>query len=266
MSSYPDINKVLTIQDVEYSSREGFVADPFVVTDNNDDYLFFEVFYRNPREKVVGSAKRVNDSEWEYEGIAIKNEELEYSFPYTFRHNSKWYMIPSIANTDGTRPPLTLYRAVDFPLEWTVESNFDIKGVDPVVFHWNDDWYLICNDGSTTKLYFSDNLVSNDWSEHPTRPLNLESGLRRMGGRPVKLNGSLYLMYQDGKYHYGEMVRCCQVIELDRRNFQQSEIINSPIVSAQYNQSWNHLGCITLILICQAILRLLMGTIPTAGQ
>ena len=43
-------------------------------------------------------------------------------------------MLPAIANTDGTRPPLILYTAVDFPLEWTVESKFDIKGVYSVVF------------------------------------------------------------------------------------------------------------------------------------
>lgn len=244
MSSYPDINKILTIQDVDYGDREGFVADPFVVMSDNEYHLFFEVFYRNPREKVVGSAKMVNNggSEWKYEGIAIKREGLEYSFPYTFQYNSEWYMLPAIANIDGTRPPLTLYRAVDFPLKWTVESKFNVKGTDPVVFQWNDDWYLICNNDSATKLYFSDDLVSNDWKEHPTQSLSSNSGLSRMGGRPVDMNGSLYLMYQDGKYHYGEKVRCCRVKELDREIFRQSEISNSPIVGGQYNQGWNHLG------------------------
>jgi hypothetical protein len=155
-------------------------------------------------------------------------------------------MLPAIANTDGTRPPLTLYRAVDFPLEWTVESKFDIKGVDPVVFQWNDDWFLICNTGHKTKLYFSDDFVSDEWSEHPTKLLNSNPNLTRMGGRPINMSGSLYLMYQDGKYHYGEKVRCCEVTELGRGDFQQSEIINSPIVSGQYNQSWNHLGMHTV--------------------
>ena len=243
MTTYPSIQRILTIDDVGYGDRDGFVADPFVVRNEGDiDHLFFEVFYRDPREKVVGCAKRTKEMEWEYEGIAIKNDEFEYSFPYTFQYDSGWYMLPSIANTDGTQPPLILYKAVDFPLKWKVESKFDIRGVDPIVFQLDHKWYLICNEDHKTKLYFSEDLVKDNWKEHPSGPLNSESRLSRMGGRPVNVGGSLYLMYQDGYYHYGEQVRCCRVIELDEESFQQQEINESPIVSGQYNQSWNHLG------------------------
>lgn len=249
MSNFPSLHQILTIEDIEYANRKGFIADPFVLTYDEVDYLFFEVFYRNPRKKMVGCARRISDKNWEYIGIALQRPELEFSYPYLLEHNSDQYMLPSVDIAGhGSRPPLKLYRAIDFPLEWTEVTEFEVVGVDPVVFCWNNSWYLIANTDGKTFIYYSNSLETGEWLEHPSSPLDDHPGLNRMGGSPVIIDEKLYLMYQDCEQHYGEKVRCCRVETLTRDNFRQVEIEESPLVTGQYTGGWNHLGMHTVIL------------------
>lgn len=234
-----NINTIIDIRDINYRDGEGFVADPFLAK-NGDTYLFFEVFYREPREKLICCAKITESLDAEYLGVAIQDSTYEFSFPYTFKFESEWYMIPEITSTNKPETPLKLYRATDFPLEWSTESEFDVYGVDPVVFNWHNNWWLICRNKGDFLIYHSEDPTLGNWSEH-TFNSKTRNTPNRMAGRPVISGDNLYLMYQDG-IHYGERVRCFEVTELDQTTFEQKEVEDSPILHGQYTRGWNHLG------------------------
>lgn len=230
---------LLDIDDITYKDGTGFVADPFLAI-AEDTYLFFEVLYHEPREKLIGCARITDSFDCDYIGIAIQEPEFEYSFPYTFNHDSKWFMLPESIHLDESETQLKLYRADDFPLEWSIESEFNVHGADPVVFRWHNDWWLFTKYAGELSVYFSEELTSEKWVEHPVNSETRNSP-DRMGGRPVLSGDKLFLMYQDG-IHYGERVRCFEVTQLDRTTFEQREIESSPILHGQYSGGWNHLG------------------------
>ena len=238
--SYPYIDKILTFENVVEGSKDGFVADPFVIDHNDIEHVFFEIFQRNPREKTIGCAKQSGDGSWRFLGDAVANQEIEYSFPYIFREGSEYYMIPSIEHKKKGGIPIRLYKSESFPLNWDTQTTYSIAGGDPVLIEWNQMYYLFThNDG--IRIYYSADFTRSEWCEHPESPLQ-NSQINRMGGRPVIDGDNLYLLYQDGSNHYGELVRCFEVKTLNKEQFEQAEISDSPITCGQYNGSWNHLG------------------------
>jgi hypothetical protein len=85
--------------------------------------------------------------------------------------------------------------------------------------------------------------VGGSWNPHPKNPVTCGNRFQRLAGRPTVLNGDLYLFYQDGRWHYGEGVRVCRVMKLTKEEFFQKESKDlSPVIHAQYDGSWCHLG------------------------
>lgn len=236
-------------QIIKYSDlnreEEGFVADPFLVVEDSEIFVFFEIYEEltEGTTQLIGVGRLKNSLEVEFLGPVLQSSKYDFSFPFTFQYKGKYYLLPEISTPSDPNPPLRLYVSDDFPLNWNLYSEWEISGWDPVVFPYNDKRFLICSSRSTVNLYYSDSPVNGNWTLHPESPIANSSKLRRMGGRPLETDGKLYLFYQDCYWHYGEMVRCCEVVDLSGENFAQREIPEvSPIISGQYNHDWNHRG------------------------
>ena len=119
------------------STYKNWAADPFLVDHNGKTYLFYEaVINEKGRIEVV----EVGDDCTVSESRVVLEDGCHYSYPFIFKHEQTWYMIPESSASEEVR----LYKAVDFPTKWEiVKVLLRKKLVDTTVFEQNGSLYLL---------------------------------------------------------------------------------------------------------------------------
>ena len=115
-----------------------FVADPFMVEKDGMWYMFMEILNGDTGLGEIGLAESVDGRAWDYKQVVLReNYHLSYSF--VFEEKGNYYMIPETLKANGVR----LYKAINFPLEWELESTL-IEGeyADPTLFKKDDKWWM----------------------------------------------------------------------------------------------------------------------------
>jgi len=219
-----------------------------MITDNGIYHLFFELLNKKRNTGEIGHAQSGDLRNWQYTGVVLK-EKFHLSYPYVFRHEDTYYMIPECAKSNAVR----LYRAADFPRRWELITAL-LKGnrkhlplLDPsVVFH-NGHWYLFTYMRKVNNLHlFIADAITGPWNEHPESPIIRDSKkFARPGGRIVKDGPLLYRYSQDGVPRYGSKAWGFRITELTPASYREEPASETPIVQAG-NDSWNNLGMHTV--------------------
>jgi len=76
--------------------------------------MFFEIYNGIRGKGEIGYAVSENGLKWRYQKIVLE-EAFHLSFPYVFKHENQFFMIPESYQAKEVR----LYRADDFPNRWT---------------------------------------------------------------------------------------------------------------------------------------------------
>lgn len=199
-------------------------ADPFLIYENNKYYLFYEDFvkaknYGNISYKVLDSTLKEVET-----GIAI-DEETHFSFPMVFNYNEFYYMVPETAE----KGRLSLYKAQSFPAHWVEERVLlNIPCADPVLFFWNNRWYLFYsknNDNPNVNLYMrSCKDLFDDWEN--TKEILIKSNIKnaRNAGAFIYTNENLYRPAQNCSTYYGQSVFINKVITIEDSCFEELEL------------------------------------------
>ena len=236
-------NPILTAKDVTDDPAK-FVADPFMVYENGTWYMFFEVLNSLNNRGEIGLATSNDGFKWSYQQI-VMSENFHLSYPYVFKFENEYYMIPESYEADSIR----LYKAVDFPTQWTlVKTLLDGSDyVDSSIFNFDDKWWIFTTSfqGNTLHLYYADELMG-DWIQHPQSPL-IEGNLHisRSGGRVTICDGKIFRYTQDVEGFYGNQVRAYEIINLTTTNYEEKAILNNPIIKAS-GYGWNKIGMHTI--------------------
>jgi len=251
-SSDADRNPVLTAGDVDDVSHVSFVADPFVVragSDESDDtrddgpyHCFFEVKRRDRHPLLglrdtgarfdIGHATSPDGRDWSYEGVVLRAEQAEHTYPHVFHHDEDWWMVPSPAGS--TPDELRVYRATDFPTDWELVDTALAGAVriDPTPFEYDGTWFLVHQAPDyTVRLRWSERLVGGDWEEHPASPLFAPGGNDiAPGGRPLvdATAGTVDLFFRRGD---PGIVEAWRVVDPSREDWPMHELPTSPVVS-----------------------------------
>ncbi len=115
-----------------------WAADPFIISNENQDYLFFEMYDRFKGKGVIGyriiENGRVGKMKVAYEATT------HLSFPFVFKYNGDIYMLPE--NAKGKE--LVLLKATNFPQEWEIAQKWLAgKSVcDSVLFRLGKDVFM----------------------------------------------------------------------------------------------------------------------------
>lgn len=233
-------NPILTARDVT-DLQADFVADPFMVNEEGIWHLFFEVLNSKDDLGYIALATSSDGIQWTYQKVVLK-EPFHLSYPYVFKWNQNYYMIPETYQAKEVR----LYRATHFPDQWSLESVL-LKGsdyIDSSLVYFQDRWWLF---SSTTAndvlhLYYAESLVG-DWIEHPSSPLltnNPHSS--RPAGRIIHWNGQLLRFAQDDEPIYGRRVYAFLITELTPDSYAEQPIATGkPILDAS-GSGWNAKG------------------------
>ncbi|BAZ27957.1 hypothetical protein NIES4074_03870 [Cylindrospermum sp. NIES-4074] len=236
-------NPVLTAKDVTDVSAH-FVADPFMVSENGIWYMFFEVLNGSDCRGDIGLAISNDGFNWQYQQIVL-DEPFHLSYPYVFKFQNDYYMIPETAGAKSIR----LYKAVEFPRKWTFVKTLLDDGdyVDSSVFNFNNMWWLFTTSrkSNVLHLYYAHEIMGN-WIKHPQSPVIQENiKIARPGGRVVVFNGQIFRYAQDDEKFYGNQVRAFEITQLTTTTYVEKAAKKNPILKAS-GFGWNKTGMHTI--------------------
>ncbi|XP_027111415.2 glycosyltransferase family protein 64 protein C5 [Coffea eugenioides] len=247
-AAWPVANPVVTCASAsEAGFPSNFVADPFLYVQGDVLYLFFETKNSITMQGDIGVARSVDKgATWQQLGIAL-DEDWHLSYPYVFDYNGHIYMMPEgSANGD-----LRLYRAVNFPVEWTFDKVIMKKPmVDSFIIPHGGKYWLFGSDhsGIGTKkngqleIWYSTSPLG-PWRPHKKNPIyNTDKSMgARNGGRPFVHDGNLYRIGQDCGETYGRRIRVFRVEILTTDEFKEVEVSLGTEEPTKGRNAWNGL-------------------------
>jgi hypothetical protein len=186
-----------------------YIADPFLIKHSDTYYLFVEAAVNDFGKIAVFESSDL--AYWKYKGIVLEEPE-HMSYPQVFKIGDEYYMLPE--TKDAGR--VSLYRSKDFPYNWEKVRDLISYGLlDVTVIFHHEKVYLF---GVTGKYelhcFFSDNLLSGDFKEHPLSPLGKGEKMRP-AGTPFVKNGRIIMPVQSRKKGYGYSVWSLIICELN---------------------------------------------------
>ncbi|KAG8380586.1 hypothetical protein BUALT_Bualt06G0030900 [Buddleja alternifolia] len=245
-AAWPVANPVVTcasLSDAGFPSN--FVADPFLYVQGDTLYLFYET--KNPitMQGDIGVSRSIDKgATWEQLGTVL-DENWHLSYPFVFDYNGNIYMMPEgSANGD-----LRLYRAINFPLKWTLEKIIMKKPlIDSYIIPHEGKFWLLGSDHSGIGTQRNGQLEIwhstspfGPWKPHKKNPIynTVTSIGARNGGRPFVYNGSLYRIGQDCGETYGNRIRVFKIEVLTINKFKEVEVPFGVEESIKGRNSWN---------------------------
>jgi hypothetical protein len=236
-------NPVLTAKDVTDVEAD-FLADPFILYEDQNWYMFFEVMNTHTAQGDIGLATSDDGLHWAYKQIVL-NEPFWLSYPYVFKWENEHYMVP--CQTVGS---VRLYKAVSFPTQWCLVKTLLIGDyADPSIFRYEGKWWLFVGTNTkrndTLRLYYASDLLG-PWTEHSESPIvNGNASMARPGGRVLVFDGRVVRFAQDDSVSYGNNVRAFEITRLTTTDYEEKEVGEEPILKPS-GRGWNADGMHTI--------------------
>ena len=199
------------------ANREKWCADPFLAQDGAQTFLFYEKV-RDDLGSIAVS--EVLDDCTLSEPTILFSDDSHYSYPYIFRMDGDWYMIPETSSLNE----VSLYMANPFPFRWEKKAVLlHEPAVDTTVFQWKDTWYLLTflTDPRTERVtpyaYRMEGIELSPMVWENYDPLCV-----RGAGRPFLYKDCLYRPVQvSTDQHYGNSVAFVR-IQIDGNTYKES--------------------------------------------
>ena len=221
------------------------VADPFMIHDRGTWYLFYEVCNVHTKRGEIGVSTSHDLVTWNYGGIVLR-EPFHLSYPYVFRSNDDYYMIPESRQANGVR----LYTAKKFPSRWSfVKTLIEGAYVDASLVQFGTLWWLFAADvpsNDTLRLFYADTF-SGPWIEHPKSPIvSGEPHTARPGGRVIVFGNRIIRYAQDDSPAYGNQVWAFEIVRLTTTDYEEKKATDFPVIKATGGKAWNGSGMHTI--------------------
>lgn len=202
-----------------------FWADPCVVKSKGEHYVFFEDY-----EYVRGfgdiSAFWIGTDGSLGAPQTVLSTGSHLSYPFVFEWQGIHYMIPE----SSSERVVKLYRALNFPFQWTLESVLldNIAAVDATLFEHEKRWYLFANvsESGGSKwdelfLFVADTPLG-PWTPHPMNPIVSNVQAARPAGAIFSQDGKLYRPAQNSAKSYGESIAVQEILALSPTEYRES--------------------------------------------
>ncbi len=201
-----------------HSPRKFTFADCFYAQEDSRHFIFFE---EGDDVHPVGflSVLEIFKDGTFTEPKTILKLDYHLSYPCVFKVENDWYMIPE---TSANRT-VELWKCVEFPLKWEKHANIleGIDAVDTTPFFHEGLWYLFTSTrrnckkfGDRLDLFFTEDILTPNWQEHPQNPVCQGHQQFRMAGKPFIYNGKLVRPSQDSLKRYGGNIELKEILEL----------------------------------------------------
>ena len=206
--------------------KNEFWADPFIVSNNNKNYVFFENYnYKTKKGKI--SCGKIDDFKLiEIQDVLEKQYHLSY--PFVFREDNNLFLMPETAENNR----LEIYKCISFPNKWELYSTGFIgeKILDCSIYEdeIKQKWLFLNkktpnSDGcSDLYIYLIDSLKLDKITPHHDNPVITNSSLGRNAGPIFKEKGKVFRPSQiniDGVY--GKGLNINEIIKLNLDDYKE---------------------------------------------
>ena len=199
--------------------KSDYFADPFVISNDNDTYLFFEWFSNKNGKADLAMAKKSENFEV-YHKIARFPEHRSY--PYVFDYQGQIYCIPEANKTNK----ISLYRFDNDRLTFDCDL-LEGKFVDTTLFIHNDRFYLFTTPQThphTHLFIFVADDLRGPYRPHYNNPVKVDCSNSRMAGKIQNIDGELIRPAQNSTRHYGESITLNKIIQLNEYQYIEEAI------------------------------------------
>lgn len=217
--------------------KSDYFADPFVISNDKDTYLFFEWFSNKKGKADLAVAKKFENFEVYHK---ITDFPEHRSYPFVFEYQGVVYCIPE-ANKTGK---VSLYRFEETDFHPSLQRDCDLLDgffVDSTLYQHSDGkWYLFTTpqkQAHTHLLIFVADDLRGPYRPHFNNPVKVDCSNSRMAGKIQNIDGELVRPAQNSTHHYGESITLNKIIQLDEYQYIEEEIKEiKPNKKWRYNQ------------------------------
>jgi hypothetical protein len=196
--------------------RGEFYADPFVVDRDGRHYLFYEA-YRHSLGRAELAVRELADGR-AGPPVTIMARPYHLSYPFVFQWRDEHFLLPESAESGLVQ----LYRAVDFPGEWCVDTTLleGVRAYDSTLVEHDGRYFLFAAipepgaDIDELHLFWADDL-RGPYRPHPQNPVVSDASRARPAGRVFSNGGRLIRPSQDGSRGYGSAIVLNEIVRLD---------------------------------------------------
>ena len=208
-----------------------FWADPYIIHRDGKYYIYIEEY---PYATDKGHISLITmDEEGNYdEPQVVLDKPYHLSYPYVFEHEGVTYMIPESMDNRT----IELYECTEFPDKWEFKMNLmqDIIAVDATLLRHNGKWWMFANvlereDMSSFDelcVFYSDELLSNEWTPHRMNPVISDCSRARPAGNFFEQQGKIYRPSQNCSTRYGYGYNISEVTTLNENDYSE-ELVSS---------------------------------------
>ncbi len=205
-------------------------ADPFPIEYENQNFIFIEE--QQPHEpKAHISVLELSTNNKIISCTPVLTKPYHLSYPFVFQHEKEWYMIPETKEAKSVQ----IFKAKNFPYDWEYEITLidNIWAVDATPYFDGKLWWLFANvcdqDGESAIndelcLYYSENLLSDQWTPHQMNPIVSDATMARPAGRIFEYNGKKYRPSQNSMHQYGKGINLMEIEVLNPANYKENLI------------------------------------------
>ena len=206
-------------------------ADPHIIYRDGRYYIFIEeCLFKSGKGHI---SVIVMDKNGEYqEPVKVLEKSHHLSYPFVFKHEGEHYMIPETASSSA----IELYKCVDFPVKWEWQMNLmeDVKARDATVLYHDGKWWMFANlverEGAPAWdelfLFYSTDLLTNEWTPHPQNPVISDCKSARPAGKVFEKDGRLYRPSQNCSGRYGRGFNISHIELLNEHDYRE-KIVSS---------------------------------------
>lgn len=218
--------------------KGSYLADPFLIEELGETYLFVEQYDYSKRKGVISFARLSNGKVSEFR--TALEEDFHLSYPFMFRVGEEWFMLVESSSSKSLR----LYKAKEFPGKWELAKKWfeGYEMYDPTIIRKDGLFWLFVNvkphPGASSfdelSLFYSEDLLNGDWIPHPLNPIVSDVRSSRPAGNLFIKSGKWFRPAQDSAKHYGHQIRIQEIEEWDKEIYKEK---TQEIISADWAQT-----------------------------
>lgn len=198
-----------------------WAADPFIISNDGKDYLFFEMFDRFKSKGLIGY-REIFDGKVGKMQVAYEAN-CHLSFPFIYKENDKFYMMPE--SSEGQT--LDILETDSFPTGWRVCKNLarGRRFVDSSLFDKNGNTYLFTQELKDGYSFTQLDLYEIDGEKlipSNNNPIVDSAFNSRLAGRVFENNGEIIRVSQDCSEDYGKQLNFNKLNDFSIDNYDEA--------------------------------------------
>jgi hypothetical protein len=228
-----NINDNLSVPYSEYKQivppNDRFWADPHIIEKDSKYFVFIEEYIYKQRKACI-SVIELNKSGEHQSSCRVLEKDYHLSYPHIFQFGETYFMVPE----SSQNKTIELYECIEFPYRWRFVMNLmnNIIAVDTTLFYYSNIWWLFTAMPEQTEalpkvklfLFYSEKLLSNEWTAHPQNPIVFDMRTARPAGKISIRDGKIYRPSQDCSTSYGYSINLSEITQLTKNTYIESHV------------------------------------------